>query len=97
MTRPSDMDVSHDGFMARDLLPSEQDTWCAAGIEVVKGNLYGTAYPKDLISLLAGRAENADTQACQSEEIAQLRLDMHWHESMLRALAYFPNWQKTAF
>lgn len=95
MTPPSDMDISHDGSMARDLFPTNQESWCAAEIDDVKQNLYGTGYPNDLINFIVGRVEETVTPNCQPEEIALLRLDTDWYESTLHELTHlFPRLAK---
>jgi O-methyltransferase len=84
MPPSADIDRGHAGRLAsenRKTSPwSTPDSWCMAGIDEVKQNLFATGYPSDLLCFVQGRVEETIPQHAP-ESISLLRLDTDWYES----------------
>jgi len=59
---------------------STPESWCRAGIEEVKQNLFTTGYPSELLRFVPGRVEDTIPQHAP-ERTSLLRLDTDWYES----------------
>lgn len=95
MSEPTSFDKSKDGESATDLLKNRKKTnedyiWAYATLEDVKNNIYPLNYPKDKISFIKGKVEDAiPTHVPKS--ISLLRLDTDWYESTKHELTHlFP-------
>ncbi len=93
MTAPTSEDVAAgDGSAAADLLAgAEKSTdsiiWAWATLDQVRDVLAETAYPEDLIHLVAGPVEET-IPGTVPEQIALLRLDTDWYESTKHELEH---------
>jgi hypothetical protein len=93
MTAPADVDVSHDGQAAREMMAAEvraHGAWCPAGLEEVTANLLATGYPPARMHFVKGRVEET-LPARAPRHLALLRLDTDWYESTHHELVHlFP-------
>ncbi|MCI0434459.1 MAG: TylF/MycF family methyltransferase [Gemmatimonadetes bacterium] len=85
MTKPSPVDVRHDGRAAADILKatapgSGRNDWCIASEEDVLSNLASTEYPRERIHLIKGDVLET-IPALTPDAVALLRLDTDWYES----------------
>ncbi len=95
MSRPSAVDVDHQGRRARHLLDSQdrdnaESIWCVSSLDEVKSNLAKTAYPPENIHCIVGDVEQT-IPATVPWQISLLRLDTDWYKSTRHELIHlFP-------
>jgi hypothetical protein len=93
MPPPSNLDKSHAGVSASELLLREKQgtgVWCFAGIDEVRGNLQSTGYPDGKLRFIKGKVEETIPDTIP-KQIGMLRLDTDWYKSTKHELIHlFP-------
>lgn len=93
MTAPTDVDVaaatgqSASVLLNQNAKDKESHYWAYAPLEDVRGNVFSTGYPGQLIHFVKGRVEET-IPATMPEKIAILRLDTDWYESTRHELVH---------
>jgi O-methyltransferase len=93
MSEPTERDKSFKGELAADILsrlPRSEDkgnSWCVAGLEMVRRNVLSIGYPEEKIHFVEGKVEDT-IPGRAPEQIALLRLDTDWYESTRHELLH---------
>lgn len=90
MPPPTGVDERFDGVTARQQLdntPKGEGTWCYAGLDDVRQNLFSTGYPREKLHFVRGKVEET-IPGTVPERIALLRLDTDWYESTVHELKH---------
>ena len=91
MPPPTDLDVSHTGQSAQELLEKSTKTqddviWAYAPFEQVQKNLGSTGYPQEKTVFVQGKVEDTLPEKAPTQ-IALLRLDTDWYNSTYHGLS----------
>ncbi len=90
MPPPTGFDKRFDGVTAQhqlDSTPKGEGTWCYAGLDDVRQNLWSTGYPKEKLHFVQGKVEET-IPGVVPDRIALLRLDTDWYESTVHELEH---------
>ena len=96
MSKPTEVDLKtskKEGSVFNQWQKQNKDnynTWCYAGIDEVKQNMFKTGYPQENIKFIQGKVEDTIPNNLPNQ-IALLRLDTDWYESTKHELIHmFP-------
>jgi O-methyltransferase len=92
MVPPTEQDRDFEDQRAESLLAaapnrSEEQIWCLASLDEVKGNLAAVGYPMEKFTFIGGKVEET-LPSVIPHQLAILRLDTDWYESTRHELLH---------